>query len=288
MNLSSTQAIKISDSEYPKLLKNIDKPPGILYVRGNLEVLNSETLAVIGSRKMSQYGKNLVPSILTPAVKNGLVTVSGLAYGIDSLAHRISVTEKSPTIAVLGTGVDDENIYPKAHVSLAHEIIENGGCVISEYAPGTTIYKTNFIARNRIIAGISMGVLVVEAAKKSGTLITVGFALDYNRDVLAVPGSIFSPLSEGTNQLIKEGATVITSSDDLLNYLGIETKLKQKTLFSGNSEIIVKALKTSPLSVDSLHLQTGLPVPEILSLLSTLEMDGVISREDQETFIMAK
>ena len=206
--------ISIDDIEYPKLLRTIYDPPVSLYVRGNKQILNGLNLAIIGCREATEYGKKIAQEFSYKLSKENINIVSGLARGIDSYAHLGSVYAKGKTIAVLGNGLDV--IYPKENYFLAEKIIENGGAIISEYPLGLGPDKLNFVARNRIISGISKGVLVVEAKKKSGTLITVDFALEQGRDVFAVPGSIVSENSFGTNELIKQGAKVVTCYDEIL------------------------------------------------------------------------
>lgn len=206
--------ISIEDIEYPNHLRTIYDPPVSLYISGNKEILNGLNLAIIGCREATEYGKKIAQEFSYKLSKEKINIVSGLARGIDSYAHLGAVYAKAKTIAVLGNGLDV--IYPKENYFLTEKIIENGGAIISEYPLGIGPDKLNFVARNRIISGISKGVLVVEAKKKSGTLITVDFALEQGRDVFAVPGSIVSENSFGTNELIKQGAKVVTCYEEIL------------------------------------------------------------------------
>ena len=186
----------------------------MLYTKGNKKILNDFSLAIIGCRENTKYGEIVASKISYELSKRGVITVSGLAKGIDSIAHKATIDANGKTIAVIGSGIDI--IYPKENENLVNKIIENGGIIISEYIVGTKPNRYHFPARNRIISGISNGVIVIEAKKKSGTMITVDFALEQGRDVFAVPGSILSNNSEGTNELIKNGAKCITNICDIL------------------------------------------------------------------------
>ena len=207
--------IDLESKFYPERLKNIYNPPKQLYCLGNLELLNyKETIAIIGSRNYSSYGKKAANDFSFNLAKNNFCVVSGLARGIDSFAHIAALNAKGKTIAVLGSGLD--NIYPKENINLAKRIVENDGLIISEYELGSKPLKQHFPARNRIISGLSDGVLVIEATKNSGTNITVDFALEQGKDVFVVPGNIYSVTSDGTNFLIKEGAIPVVSYKNIL------------------------------------------------------------------------
>jgi len=274
--------INFNDKDYPPLLKEINNPPQQLYIRGNHEILKHPyLLAVVGSRKPSTDGQQAIAKILPDAVRRGIVVVSGLAFGLDSLAHWASVKNNMPTIAVLGTSVDDSSIYPRSHTNLARQIIENHGAVISEYAPGEKTYKSNFLMRNRIIAGLGRATLIVQAAHRSGSLTTARLALESNRDVCAVPGSVCDPLSEGVNNLIKQGATPITTSEDILNLFDINpekspnqatnikfTSLEQKTVFG--------LLSHEPKHIDELCHLSKLSAAVVSSTLLELEIQNII------------
>ncbi len=208
------QMINIYDEEYPKKLKNIYDPPVTLYIKGNKKILNDKSIAIIGCRECSIYGKEVANKLAYELSNNKINIISGMAKGIDSYAHIGALKAEGKTIAVLGTGLDV--IYPKENIALYSKIIELGGTIISEYVVGTKADRMNFPARNRIISGLSDGIIVVEAKKKSGTLITVDFALEQGKDIFVVPGNITSPNSAGTNDLIKQGAKCITSLNDIL------------------------------------------------------------------------
>ncbi len=207
--------IDLESKFYPERLKNIYNPPKQVYCLGNLDLLNyKETIAIIGSRNYSSYGKKAANDFSFNLAKNNFCVVSGLARGIDSFAHIAALNAKGKTIAVLGSGLD--NIYPKENINLAKRIVENDGLIISEYELGSKPLKQHFPARNRIISGLSDGVLVIEATKNSGTNITVDFALEQGKDVFVVPGNIYSVTSDGTNFLIKEGAIPVVSYKNIL------------------------------------------------------------------------
>ena len=220
MEKNNIQFITIQDDEYPQILKEIYDYPISLYVKGNTKILNSKSIAIVGCRDATTYGQNSAKYFGYNLAKEGICVVSGLAKGIDSYAHigALGASGKSDsngkTIAVLGNGLD--MIYPQENIELANMIIEKGGAIISEYPLGTKPDKMNFPARNRIVSGMSKGVLVVEAKEKSGTLITVDFALEQGRDVFVVPGNINSVHSVGTNRLIKEGARLVNCYQDLI------------------------------------------------------------------------
>lgn len=214
MKQNNIELIHIYDKYYPEKLKTIYDKPIVLYIKGNKSILNEFSLAIIGCRDQTKYGEIVAKNISYEISKNNIVTISGLARGIDSIAHKETLKAKGKTIAVIGSGVD--NIYPEENKELAKEIIKNGGTIISEYVVGTKAQKMNFPARNRIISGMSNGVVVIEAKKKSGTMITVDFALEQGKEVFAVPGNILSKNSEGTNELIKQGAKLVTNVEDIL------------------------------------------------------------------------
>lgn len=212
MKESNINIININEREYPQALKKIYDPPISLYVKGNIEKLNNKNIGIVGCRECTTYGKKSAEYFAYNLSKQNINIVSGLAKGIDSYAHLGSLNNGN-TIAVLGNGLDI--IYPKENLELANEIIKRGGTIISEYPCGTKPEKMKFPARNRIISGISSGIIVIEAKEKSGTLITVDFALEQGRDVFVVPGNINSINSVGTNDLIKQGARLVTTYEDI-------------------------------------------------------------------------
>ena len=211
------EEISIKNTNYPEQLRNIYAPPLKLYILGNKEILNKIGIAIVGTRNASEYGKKVALQISKDLSAIGINVISGLAVGIDTYAHLGSLQKNciGKTIAVLGSGLDE--IYPKQNIELAKQIIKSGGCIISEYKLGTKPERLHFPQRNRIISGLSKGVLVVEAKEKSGSLITADFALEQGRDVFAVPGNISSLKSVGTNNLIKQGAKLVNNYMDIVN-----------------------------------------------------------------------
>ena len=230
------QKISIKDSIYPKCLRNIPNSPIMLYVEGNIDLLKSESIAIIGSRIASLNGKLLAEKFATELSSVGITIISGLAQGIDSIAHSFSYNKKGKTIAVLGTGIN--NIYPKNNIGLLNNILDNGGLVISEYSPNEKKQPEHFRNRNRIISGLSLGVIVIEAKRKSGTSITAKFAQEQGRPVFVLPHEIWDLHGVGTNRLLKNGSIPITDTEDVLNglhlnnYKEIYLKLKKQHTFN--------------------------------------------------------
>lgn len=208
--------INFSSDKYPKQLREIYNPPKRIYAIGNIEILNKVGIAIVGSRKATEYGKKVAFRLSKDLSERDIVIISGLAKGIDSHAHIGSLNvQNGKTIAVLGSGI--KVIYPKENIELARQIVRKGGCIISEYPPDDTPNKSNFPERNRIISGLSKGVVIVEASEKSGALITADFALEQGREVFAVPGNIYSKTSVGTNKLIQQGAKLVMAVEDILS-----------------------------------------------------------------------
>ena len=272
--VSMIQAIDI-----PPSLREIPQPPGKLYLEGILPDPSVHTyIAVVGSRRYSSYGREACESIIAGLAGHPIVIVSGLALGIDAIAHRAAITAGLPTIAVPGSGLDRSVLYPATNRELAQEILSHGGGLLSEYEPKMRASIFTFPQRNRIMAGLSSGVLIIEAAAKSGTLITARLALEYNRNVYAVPGSIFSPSAAGPNSLLRHGATPVTSSHDLLSELGFEHPHgygPDPTELSAAERRIYDALVT-PMGRDELIRILGISTHEASALLVMLEMKGVI------------
>jgi DNA processing protein len=273
-------AITYKEKEYPSHLKEIYSPPAILYARGKFDKMNEFSVSVVGTRRFTDYGKQVTREITYGLAQTGLTIVSGLAVGIDTEAHKAALEAGGRTIAVLGGGIDDTTIFPSMNRSLAHKIIENGA-VISEYPPGTASLKQNFPARNRIIAGLSLGVLVVEAPDKSGALITAYNALEQNREVFAVPGNINSKNSIGPNNLIKIGAKLVTSYEDILEELNLEFakdyKQNREILPENDEEAkILKHLSKEPTHVDILIKKTKMDARTINSIITLMEIKGKV------------
>ncbi|HSX25122.1 MAG TPA: DNA-processing protein DprA [Candidatus Andersenbacteria bacterium] len=273
--------ISYTDPEYPDLLREIHKPPEQLYIRGNKTILSSSyLLGVVGSRKATIYGRQACATLLPPCVRAGVSIVSGMAYGIDSFAHRICVDQNRPTIAVLGSGVDDASLYPRGNKTIAQEILRSGGAIISEYEPGTPAYLGNFPARNRIIAGLCRATLIVQAAKRSGSLITARLAMEENRDVLAIPGPITDPACEGTNMLIRDGAAMVLDHADILSIYEL-SESDQETLthepLREELEFIVSKLSADPLHIEDIAALCNITIQDASASIAELEMVGVVT-----------
>jgi len=278
------------DPAFPPLLKEISYPPIMLYGRGDKNILASNphhAIAVVGTRRPTPYGLEAAEHLVEKLVGAGITIVSGLATGIDAKAHAVTLAHKGITIAVLGCGVDQDTIFPPENRGLAQKIAESGGAVISEYAPETPAVKEHFPMRNRIIAGLAQGTLVVEAREKSGALITSRMALEENRDVFAVPGSIFSPTSVGPNRLIQQGAKAVTDGADILEELGIDGLSAMRhhaALALTGEETSVLNLLEEPASIDALRQKTGFATGTLLSMLSVLELKGIIRSSDGDNY----
>ncbi len=283
--------VTLDDPDYPALLKKIYDPPICLFVRGTLPKYKPH-LAVVGPRNYSAYGKQLVEELVTGVAKAGVVIVSGLAYGIDSIAHKTTLETGGITLAVLGGGNDRQHVAPAVHRGLSEEIIKAGGAVITEYPPGTIPTVYTFPKRNRIIAGLCYGTLVIEASEKSGSLITARVALDNGRDVLAVPQNITSPTAVGTNNLIKMGAHAVTSVSDILDLFNLyQTTEKQLKIpikpASIEQAVILKQLSRNPVHIDELTRQSGLESRVVNSTLTLMEMKGFVRNVGGMNYIFA-
>lgn len=280
-----------NDSAFPRPLKEIPHSPIALYGKGDAALfLNAAScvfFAVVGTRKPTHYGLETTERIVHGLTQHNIVIVSGLAMGIDTRAHQITLESGGKTIAILGSGVDASSIFPPENNLLAKRIAESGGCLVSEYAPGTPATREHFPQRNRIISGISRGVLVVEAREKSGALITARLALEQNRDVFAVPGSIFSSPSAGPNTLIQEGAKLTRSAEDILEEFGIEYTKKDARQNAGmlnEKERVFLEILSEEQSVDALKEKTGFAVPEIIATLSLLELKGYVKNTGADVY----
>lgn len=282
--------IKKSSKEYPKVLKEISNAPKQLFVRGELPKNDDMNFAIVGTRAATEYGKTLAFKIAKELSELGFNIVSGMALGIDTQAHLGALAGNGKTVAVLGSGIDDNSIYPQENLRLAKKIIENNGAVISEYDPELKPEIWYFPERNRIISGLSRGVLVVEAPEKSGTLITVKLALEQNREVFAIPGSIFSKNSIGTNKLIKSGAKLVTSVDDILEELNLTDLKSEKTKteinnLTGDEKIILNIIEKEPIQVDKICEISKITIGKILSIISILEIRGIIKNIGGNKFV---
>jgi len=272
------QVLTWEDDAYPQRLKEIDQPPPVLYLHGELIPEDSWAVAIVGTRRVTPYGRQVTEEIASHLAANGITVISGLARGVDSIAHQAALKAGGRTLAVLGSGVD--RIYPPENRALAEQMLEHGA-VVSDYAPGTPPDSINFPPRNRIISGLSMAVIVVEAGTTSGALITAEFAAEQGRDIFAVPGNIFAPQSKGTNKLIQQGAHPLLSASDILQALNLlhisQQKTARKILPSDDVEAkLLEAMGEEPLHIDEIRNQTNLPVEKVSATLVMMELKGMV------------
>ena len=276
--------INLSDYNYLRDLPHIPDPPKKLFIRGKLPAKRVKTVAIVGTRKPSAYGREIATKIASECAKNGIVVVSGLALGIDSIAHRAAIDSGGKTIAVLANGVD--KIYPRSHEDLGQKILQTNGAILSEYPNNTPARPWQFLARNRIVSGLADAVVIIEAASRSGTLSTANHALDQGKEIFAVPGNITSPLSAGCNQLIKNGANPLTSVEDLLDFLIPDRFEKQTQLFKGDTReenVILEFLsKNGTTSSDVIIKQTKLSASEFNQAITMLELKGLALNNGSE------
>lgn len=279
--------ITIEDREYPQLLKKIADPPKKLFIRGRLDP-QEQCFAIVGTRRCSEYGWQMAQEIASDLAQAGLTIVSGFAKGIDTAAHQGAVKAGKRTIAVLGTGLDEKSIYPQTNLNLGKKILAKGGALISEYPPGTLGARFTFPQRNRIISGLSLGVLVIEGKRRSGSLITANWAKEQGRKIFALPGQVLSLNSKAPHLLIKQGAKLVESANDILEELNLPLKAKEKEKTSlgktREEKLILKALSRESLSIDKIIEKTGLEVPVVLSCLTLLETRGKIKNLGSNTF----
>lgn len=277
---------------FPELLRQISDPPDQLRMLGEMPSEDALFIAVVGARKFTNYGKEACEKIIS-GLKNSqrqIVIVSGLAIGIDGIAHKSALDNGLLTIAVPGSGLSEKILHPRSNVKLAEKIADGGGCLLSELDWEEPAGIHTFPQRNRIIAGLSHGTVVIEAAEKSGTLITARMALEYNRDVFAVPGSIFSENSKGTNGLVKEGANIVRSGEDILEFYGIKKETdddKQKTLdldFLSPEEQKIYSILAEPTEKDELIRKSGLLPAKANSIISMMFLNGIIKQSGGDVF----
>ncbi len=279
------EIITLTDKHYPQLLRQINDPPPFLYAKGQLDVaLQSPCIAIVGTRFPSPYGEEVTSEIALALVKEGFTIVSGMAKGIDSIAHKTAITHKGSTITVWGTGIN--RVYPAENKQLAHDIADHG-LIMSEYPMDTPPLEANFPERNRIISGLSLAVIVTEASLNSGTMITVSHALDQGRDVFAVPGQIYSMMSQGTNRLIKHGCAMVDSIESLI----IEVKAfmpsqKNNKFEMSESHInVLSTLSSEPMDLDTIIIRSKFDTAKVMSILTEMELNGVVKQLPGKRFI---
>lgn len=287
--MSTIKQIYKTNKKYPSLLKEIFNPPS-LYIRGDFQETDKHAIAIVGTRKPTAYGKQTAEKFTYELAQAGFTIVSGLALGIDTIAHKTALSAKARTIAVLGSGIDPRVLYPQENKKLACEI-EQHGAVISEYKPDASARPGYFPQRNRIVSGLSLGVLVIEAGFKSGALITAKCALDQNREVFCVPGSIFSEKSIGANNLIKLGAKLVSRVEDILDELNLTQAMKfieKKEIVPENKEEakILKALSHEPKNIDEIIKKTKLDTASTSACLSIMEIAGKIKHLGAGAYVL--
>ncbi len=278
---SGAHALTWNDPDYPALLRQISAAPPVIFVRGGFEPVDQWAVAIVGTRRLSAYGRLVAHDLATGLARNGITIVSGLARGIDGVAHRAALEAGGRTIAVMGCGID--RVYPPEHRDLAHAIVAGQGAIVTDFPLGTEPSSANFPARNRLISGLSLGVLVIEAGERSGALITARFALEQDREVFAVPGNINSPVSVGTNRLIQQGAKLVTGIEDVLEELNLRMAGEQAAAQvvlpdSAEEAALLSQLSTQPLHVDDLGRLTGMPSYLISSTLTMMELKGMVQQ----------
>jgi len=266
------------DKGYPRRLSEIDQPPPVLYVRGQIDEIDAWAIAIVGTRRVTAYGRQVADELATALAGSGAAIVSGLARGVDIIAHQAALKSNGRTLAILGSGVDQ--IYPPEHARAAQQIIESGA-LISDYPPGTPPEASNFPPRNRIISGLSQAVIVVEASEKSGALITAAFAAEQGRQVFAVPGSIYAPQSKGTNRLIQEGAHLLLNAGNVLEALNMsqaEQHRAARTVLpvDATEARLYGLLGREPLHVDEIRLQADMPIEQVSAALTLMELKGMV------------
>lgn len=281
------------DEAYPSRLKEIYDSPPVLYIRGRFAPEDDWSLAVVGTRRPTYYGREVTEQIVGDLARNRITIVSGLAKGIDATAHRAALDSGGRSIAVFGCGLDI--VYPRDHVKLAREVMERGA-LVSEFPLGTPPRRENFPLRNRIMSGLSLGVMVVEAGKGSGALITTGHALEQNREVFAVPGSVLSSASRGTNRLIQEGAKLVLGANDILEELNLTMAVQQvevkelvpATKTESTILQILRNLSPEPTHIDEVGHQSRLPIATVSSTLAMMELKGMVKQVGGMNYIIAR
>lgn len=272
------EVLILTDEEYPRRLREIDQPPPVLYVRGKLCQQDDWAVAIVGTRRITAYGRQIAEEVAGTLARNGVTVVSGLARGVDAIAHQAALSAGGRTLAVLGSGVD--RIYPAEHRHLAEQIIAHGA-LLSDYPPGTPPDASNFPPRNRLISGLSKAVVVVEAGQTSGALITAAFAADQGREVFAVPGNIHAPSSKGTNRLISDGARPLLDPQEVLEVLDLtmiqEFQAARVTLPADAIEAkLFATLSREPLHIDEIRARSDLPIDQVTAKLALMELKGMV------------
>ena len=287
---SSVQAYTFHDEQYPARLKEIYDYPPLIYIQGQLISQDEWCIAVVGTRRATVYGRQVTEEIVAELARSRITVVSGLARGIDTVAHRRAVESGGRTVAIYACGLD--TVYPAENLNLARRIAANGA-LISEYPLGAKPRPDNFPRRNRIMSGMSLGVLVIEADESSGAIITAHIALEQNREVFAVPGSILSPMSRGTNTLIQEGAKLVRGVNDILEELNLSVSVQQMEMpepapVSDTEALLLKQLSHEPVHIDQVCQQSGLPISSVSSNLAIMELKGLVRQVSTMNYVLAR
>jgi len=286
----NVRALTWDDADYPALLKEIDDPPPVLYMRGELTPSDEWAVSVVGTRRPTPYGRQVAEEISYQLASSRICIVSGLARGVDAIAHRAALQAGGRTVGVLACGLD--TTYPPEHAKLAREIAESGA-LVSEYPLGVLPRGDYFPRRNRIMSGMSLGVLIVEGDVKSGAMITAKFATEQNREVFAVPGSIFSPQSRGTNDLIQDGAKLVRSVDDVLEELNLtmapqQIEMKELIPATDTEAGLLRHISKEPVHIDEVCRESGLPASTVSSILAMMELKGLVRQMGPMAYIAAR
>jgi len=279
------------DPDYPERLRATVGAPALLFVRGAFTAADDLAVAIVGTRRMTSYGREVTFRLATGLAAVGVTVISGLAKGVDGIAHKAALNAGGRTLAVLGHGLD--TIYPRDHGALAAQIVADGGALVTEYPPGTRIDPANFPARNRIISGLALGVVVVEADQKSGAMITADYAAEQGREVFAVPGSILSEMSVGCHALLRDGARLVTDVDDILNELRLDLRQTQRAVQQElptlpgvpGADAVLRVLSAEPLHIDDLCRESGLAMSDLNSLLVHLMLAGAVRTAGPQLYV---
>jgi DNA processing protein len=278
------------DEAYPRRLKEIEQPPPVLYYRGMLQDEDNLSVAIVGTRRMTVYGRQVAEELASYLATNNVTIISGLARGIDKVAHEAAIRTGGRTLAILGCGVD--RVYPPEHATLAEKIVKQGA-LISDYAPGTPPEGVNFPPRNRIISGLSLATVVIEAGEESGALITATFAAEQGREVFAVPGNIHAPQSKGTNQLIRDGARPLLRVEDVLEVLNLEQIVEHQVArqvlpVDSVEACLLQVIGDEPVHVDEIRSQSGLPIDKVSAALTMMELKGMVRQVGGMNYIIIR
>jgi DNA processing protein len=280
------------EKNFPQSLKNIDRPPAIIYLKGEIKKTDKIALSVVGTRRMSLYGRQVTEKIVGDLARTGMTIISGLARGVDTIAHQSALEAGGRTIAVVGSGLDERSLYPFDNLDLAKRIIASGGAIISEYHPGTPALRQHFPARNRLISALSLGVLVTECPQRSGALLTARAGLEQGKEIFAIPGDIRNENCEGTNNLIKIGAKAITCAAEILEEFGFSGAIaeKAKKIIPETEEeaIILDYLSIQPVEFDQLVKKTSLDSATLSSVLTMMEIQGKVRNVGMNQYILKK